>query len=130
MLSVSFNPLSLDPNKRNLGAFGLCIPRLTRHAGRDKWRWNSKRNVTIRGKTTKWRLDCYWPASEVLVPFQFYLCVGSINGYKALHMMEVRDGEPDISRQKWFLHQLMKNKQLRPFLLMAEDEGLLEHFGK
>ena len=45
-------------------------------------------------------------------------------------MMEVRDGEPDISRQEWPLHQLMKNKQLRPFLQMAKDEGLLESLGE
>lgn len=71
------------------------------------------------------RLDCYWPASERLEPFRFYLCFGSTNGYQALDMMEVRDGEPDISRQTWSIHQLMRNKQLRPFLQMAEDEGLL-----
>jgi len=40
--------------------------------------------------------------------------------------MEVRDGKPDISRQHWPIRQLMRNKQLRPFLQMAEDEGLLE----
>lgn len=45
-------------------------------------------------------------------------------------MMEVRDGEPDISRQNWPLHQLIRNKQLRPFLQMAEDEGLLERPGE
>jgi hypothetical protein len=84
----------------------------------------------MRGTPTQWRLDCYWPASETLSPFQFYLCVGSLNGYQALHMMEVRDGEPDISRQNWPLHQLMKNKQLRPFLQMAKDEGLVERLGE
>jgi hypothetical protein len=45
-------------------------------------------------------------------------------------MMEARDGEPDISRQEWPLHQLMKNKQLRPFLQMARDEGLLQGLGE
>jgi hypothetical protein len=84
----------------------------------------------MRGAATQYRLDCYWPASETLSPFQFYLCFGSLNGYQALHMMEVRDGEPDISRQEWPLHQLMKNKQLRPFLQMAKDEGLVERLGE
>ena len=76
------------------------------------------------------RLDCYWPASETLAPFRFYLCFGSTKGYQALTMMEVRDGEPDIPRQNWPLHQLMRNKQLRPFLRMAEDEGLLGRPGE
>ena len=39
--------------------------------------------------------------------------------------MEVRDGEPNISRQEGPLRRLMKNKQLRPFLQLAKDEGLL-----
>jgi len=84
----------------------------------------------MRGTETLCRLDCYWPASETPAPFQFYLCFGSLSGYQAMHMMEVRDGEPDISRQEWPLHRLMKNKQLRPFLQMAKDEGLLEGLGE
>ena len=39
--------------------------------------------------------------------------------------MEVRDGEPNISQQEGPLRRLMKNKQLRPFLQLAKDEGLL-----
>lgn len=129
-LSGSFTPLSLDPHKRNLGVFGLCNPKLTQHAGTDKWRWNSKRIITVKGTAMQWRLDCFWPASEALAPFQFYLSLVSTNGYQALHMMEVRDGEPDISRKIWPLHQVMRNKRLRPFLNIAEEEGLLDQPGE